>query len=426
MRFERKGSGAILWVGDEAVKASSAGRECSMSALEKRLGEFEPRADERSPDPPRRAPQPIDPVSKPWKEYIAQRDHHDAERAAARDRLAERQRDEKQRTAERHRSEREDIFSRSWRGERDLLNATRSVLAAQQAQEKAELRDRQKLERDGLRREQRFPSFKEWLAERSPELAQEWRYRERQPAVIEGPKFDPPATRDIRAFEAVVDGGRVHYHLTGERGSPAFTDRGKVIDIRDTTRRENVLAALQLSAQKWGTFTVHGSEPFKRLCAELAAEHGFKIANPELQQAIVADRERVRLKTEPWPAQNARPSSLAEAYRLQLADARQGVPDNADPSRLDAEVAVRLRVAGHSPDAIARAIREGAPAMRPNEQRDWDAYARRAANFAFSVPGSQLAAHLEPQRARLIGVERLYHRELDARPDESRRLGRSR
>jgi hypothetical protein len=28
-------------------------------------------------------------------------------------------------------------------------------------------------------------------------------------------------------------------------------------------------AALQLSAQKWSTFTVHGDEQFRRLCVEL-------------------------------------------------------------------------------------------------------------------------------------------------------------
>jgi hypothetical protein len=42
MRFEKKGSGALLWVGDRAVKASVAGRDCSMSALKKRLGEYMP------------------------------------------------------------------------------------------------------------------------------------------------------------------------------------------------------------------------------------------------------------------------------------------------------------------------------------------------------------------------------------------------
>jgi hypothetical protein len=171
---------------------------------------------------------------------------------------------------------------------------------------------------------------------------------------------------------------------------------------------------------------VHGGEPFKRLCAEVAAEHGFKIANPELQQAIAADRERLRGIAERWPAQSSRPSSLAESYRLQLDDALQAIAGHADPSRLDAEVAVRLRVAGHSPDAIVRAIREGAPAMRPDERRDWDRYARRTADFVFSVPGSQLAAHLAPHRERLLRAEMRHHREFDARPDGSRRLGRSR
>jgi hypothetical protein len=42
MRIEQKGSGAILWVGNVAVKASTAGRYCSLSVLEKRLGEFVP------------------------------------------------------------------------------------------------------------------------------------------------------------------------------------------------------------------------------------------------------------------------------------------------------------------------------------------------------------------------------------------------
>jgi Relaxase/Mobilisation nuclease domain len=63
MRFERKGSGAILWIGDEPVKASCAGRDCSMSGLQKRLGEFTPDTQQRSPDHRHhRAPQPLDPV----------------------------------------------------------------------------------------------------------------------------------------------------------------------------------------------------------------------------------------------------------------------------------------------------------------------------------------------------------------------------
>ena len=320
--------------------------------------------------------------------------------------------------SERHRRERADMLGGSWAGRGELMSAARSVLAARQAQEKAALRDQQKLERAALRREHvRFPSFRDWLAETSPDFAQRWRHRERRPATIEGPTFEPPAPHDIRAFSPVIDGVKVHYHLVGQRGGPAFTDRGKVIDIHDSQSRESVLAALQLSAQKWGSFTVHGNEHFRRLCVELAVEHGFKIANPELQQAIAADRERLRSK-------NARPQpptaapSLAEAYRRHLAAevAHHSLPGSPDPSRLDAHVAVRLRVAGYRRDAIAQAIREAAPMQRPNERRDWDRYAQRTADFAFSLPGSELAGHLARQRGRQRNIEdHQLERALEAR-----------
>jgi len=396
MRLEKKGSGAILWIGDEPVKASRAGRDCSMSALHKRLGEFTPDTQQRSPERPHhRPPQPLDTASKSWQQYAAERDRHASDRVAVRDRTTERHRDEWRQATEQHRHEWAAIFARSWKGQGDLLNATRSVLAARQAQEKAALLDRQNLERAELRRAQRFPAFKAWLTERSPELAQEWRHRERQPASIEGPAFVQPAAHDIRAFQAVVDGGRVHYLLKGQRGKPAFTDRGKVIDLRDSLRRESVLAALQLSAQKWGTFTVHGNQAFRRLCAELAAEHGFKIVNPELQRAIADGRERRQHRAVPLPRKELSARSPADDYRLQFAEVRrQANLVVTDPSRLDADVAVRLRVMGYQPEAIVRTIRDGALALRPHERRDWNDYARRAAEFALGVPGSRLAAEL--------------------------------
>jgi len=46
----------------------------------------------------------------------------------------------------------------------------------------------------------------------------------------------------------------------------------------------------------------------------------------------------------------------------------------AAPSRLDAEIAVHMAGTGHSREGIAKAIKEGAEAARPNEKRDWDAY----------------------------------------------------
>jgi hypothetical protein len=259
--------------------------------------------------------------------------------------------------------------------------------------------------------------FREWLSEVSPDLAQKWRHRERRPALIEGPAFEPPTARDIRAFSVVVDGAKVHYHFTGRRGAPAFTDRGKVIDIRDSNRRETILAALQLSAQKWGTFTVHGNQHFRRLCAELAVEHGFKIANPDLQQAIAANRERLPSITARSGHDPGVASSLAEAYRLHFAEVgRQASGGKADPSRLDAEVAVRLRLTGHHRDAVIYAIGEGARSLRPHERRDWQAYARRATDFAFGIPGSQLADRLASERDHFLRVEgRHLERALESR-----------
>ena len=419
LRFEQKGSGAILWIGDEAVKASSAGRECSMAALEKRLGAFTPGvALPPAPGRSARAPLPIEPTSDPWTRYAEARAQHQRERAEHRQRLVERQRDQWRHLSERHRGERSDLLHGSWRGRGALLNASRSVLAARQAREKAALRDEHRRERAAPRRDRgRFPSFREWLSETSPELAQNWRHRERRSACIEGPAFESPSPRDIRAFDSVIDGDKVHYRLTGRRGAPAFTDRGKVIDIRDNNRREAVLAALQLSAQKWGTFTVHGNEAFRRLCVELAVEHGFKIANPDLQQAIAASREHRRSVEQRRSHEPNAASSPLEAYRRHLAEvAREPRGGKADPSRLDAEVAVRLRLTGHHRDAIVRAVAEGARTLRPRERRDWQTYARRASDFAFGVPGSRLADHLAPQRDHFLRVEgRDLERALESR-----------
>jgi hypothetical protein len=96
----------------------------------------------------------------------------------------------------------------------------------------------------------------------------------------------------------------------------------------------------------------------------------------------------------------------AAIYRLHLAEIIREEPQRrADPSRLDAEVAVRMVVTGHSQGAIAGAIKEAARADRPNEKRDWDAYARRAASYAFSPPGQEMRAGLRTQEQKLIRLE---------------------
>jgi DNA primase RepB-like protein len=82
---------------------------------------------------------------------------------------------------------------------------------------------------------------------------------------------------------------------------------------------------------------------------------------------------------------------------------------------------VRLRLTGHDRDSIARVIRDSAPALRRGERRDWDAYARRAVDFAFGLAGSRLLQQLERQREHLLSIE---GRSLEDRVP-SRRRGRA-
>jgi hypothetical protein len=194
---------------------------------------------------------------------------------------------------ERHRTERRDILAGDWKGKGAAMNALRSLLAARQAQEKAAMKERRDRELASWReRFSRCPPFEEWLRDRGqPNLADDWRFRDRTPAVIVGDSAASPGPRDIRAFSAQVHGWEVRYRRAGTPSAPSFTDRGREIRIHDLSR-ESVLAALQLSAQKWGTFQVYGSERYKGLCTELAVEHGFRITNPELQTAMLALKER--------------------------------------------------------------------------------------------------------------------------------------
>ncbi|WP_373413243.1 LPD7 domain-containing protein [Burkholderia pseudomallei] len=164
------------------------------------------------------------------------------------------------------------------------------------------MQDRQRDERRRFQERFRpFPSYEDWLrSELSPEAADQWRYRDHEPdeipaRIVGDIRVDPVETRrrkDLRDFVAEIHGDRVAYHLAG-RVSPAFVDRGDRIDVHDAADEAAILAALQLSAEKWGAFQVTGSEGYKARCARLAARHGFVITNPELQAVIRQESGRL-------------------------------------------------------------------------------------------------------------------------------------
>ena len=294
-RFETKGSGAVILIGDIAVKASSAGRECSLAALKKRLGDFQPA--DAAVSTTARKPEPIRPDAKGWDDYIGARKDHYSRKAREQAELRKRHDDERQALAEQQREQRRNVLQGDWKRKGEVLNAMRSVVASDQAKAKAELRERQRREREALAT--RFPSwpdYEDWLAQHfSSEDAADYRYRSHDPQLVEGDGDDVPQPRDIRAFMAEVQAGAVVYRRAAEGGAGAgvsFIDRGRQIDVHEWRDQAAALAAMQLGVQKWGKVRITGNDDYKRMCVELAVEHGIQVSNPELQDMIAAERAR--------------------------------------------------------------------------------------------------------------------------------------
>lgn len=121
-------------------------------------------------------------------------------------------------------------------------------------------------------------------------------------ADIRGDTFDEPKPRDVGlGFSSELRDGEVRYirrDAATDRHEVAFVVRGDRVDIGDWTNRGIVLAALTLAAQKWETINVNGSESYKSLVIELAAEHGISVSNLELHDRPTAEQQRVAQRRE--------------------------------------------------------------------------------------------------------------------------------
>ena len=293
MRYEKTGSGATIFIGEVGVKASSADRGASLAQLQKRFGPYE--APDVSRPVAERKSEPIKHGVPGWETYIAGRKAHSRARESATIELRQRHQAERKQLAAWQRDHRHELLMRTdWQGKGPLRNAWQSIVAAEQAAAKAVLAERQTRERHQLRqRFQPYPDLERWHhQQKNPHLAEQWRYRDHELPGMQGEGDDRPRPHGIAAYAYTIQGREVHYsRKTSAPGDIAFIDRGRRIEIQDWRSRESVLAALQLSHEKWGSITVTGNEQYKALCAELAAEHGFKIVNPELQAAIGALRQ---------------------------------------------------------------------------------------------------------------------------------------
>jgi hypothetical protein len=395
MRYELRGSGALLWVNDQPVKASVIGREFSRKRMEELLGVFQPdTGGVATKQPPRQAESIHRDDSGRWAEYRKVLEDHRARRDTSQTLQRTEHRIEREALFVSFRKERTDLYQRGrWSG--SALNVARSLMASDHAKRKAQLSDAHKRERNALRLQLgKRLTFEQFLvAHGEQQAAAAWRYREtpEAKAALFGDGDEQPLKHDIRDFTAQVKlgyGRAEGIHYTRRNSTEiSFTDSGKSIDVWRTSDEASVLAALQLGAQKWGTLTITGPAEFKLLCVDLAAKHGIRINNPELQEAIAKSSRTLQ----PVPRTTPGTTTPDSSYRLHKADILNRI-EIRNPSRLDWMIAVRMRVTGHDQQTIAMALRDSAREGRESENRDWSNYAERTAKAVFGPRGDRESA----------------------------------
>jgi len=229
LRFEKKGSGAIVFVGDIAVKASSVDRDFGMSKLCKRLGNFVPA--ETTLPLEQMQPEPVSEVNlDEWRAYQAACSAYVSEQSAH----------EKQRQLEalktRHRTEREKILRGLGKRGLPVLNAERHHLKMRQREELHRIRqqfDRRKTPKTGK------PRFETWLRGRGLHTqADRWRHRfrielQRPESPVQPPTIPPPTPEQeqFQQYVTAVNADRVR--VTCIRMRPDGDKKVFILDKKD-------------------------------------------------------------------------------------------------------------------------------------------------------------------------------------------------
>jgi hypothetical protein len=332
MRYEKKGSGAVIHVGDIAVKASSVSRNLSLNKLEKSLGTYQPSPDNLAIDSQKAAKiSEAKPLGKSnnnadWKAYITERKGYYRDKKLLRERLSMTQREEKKEMRVRQSAERTELFS-SLKGKgfsRAQIAKHRSILASKHAYESAVLKESQKLERGRLQKHHpAYVSYEQWLREHSRAYeADAWRHRKDSGFIqMEPPNAgnsesvitEPNGPKGLPGFIMAVTKQGLRYCREPEQKEASFIDYGRVIRVYRQDD-ETLLAALQLAQEKWGGVRINGTDEYKRKCAEIAAKHDIKVVNPELSGIV---KEFERKSSPPVSVDAARKTIEAEIRALE-------------------------------------------------------------------------------------------------------------
>jgi hypothetical protein len=316
MEYRLRGAGAVLLVGETPTKPSDVDRKLGLKTLEKRWGAFEAPA-LGTPKKAALIQEPVNDVAKAlgFGDYAKARRLHVVGRKEAKAELDRRIAAERTALFERQRSERQETFAGSWKGRGAELNALRSVLAAQQAGTRAELQDRIKDLQKQFSTEYPsgfFPDFEEWVRRTwGKEAAEQYRYSGKPREILmeirpaEPVRSKDPEPRDIRDYLPEIFGREVRY--SNAQGKTAFVDSGPKIRVLDQSEA-SVLAALQLARQKYGKdLVVSGPEEFQSTVLRLAVRNNIALANPELQERIQKEKERISAEMDQQRQKNQAP-----------------------------------------------------------------------------------------------------------------------
>ena len=296
-----------------------------LKVLEKRWGPFEAPGSGLE----KRALPSLEPVngvamSLGFDEYAKAQRFHYANRKEAKDKLNRRIEQERKVLFDQARQERQKALAGSWKGRGAELNALRSLLAAKQAGERADLQDKIKDLRKQFSTEYPpglFPDFEDWIRKtRGKEMADQYRYSGKTRKIpfeirpAEPVRSKNPEPRDIRDYLPEVFGREVRY--SNSQGKTAFVDSGPKISVLDQSDT-SVLAALQLARQKYGKdLVITGPEEFQAKALRLAVQNNITIANPELQEQIQREKEGIASEREQlWKKIQAPPSRSEESRK---------------------------------------------------------------------------------------------------------------
>ncbi|HEY6018948.1 MAG TPA: TraI/MobA(P) family conjugative relaxase [Candidatus Paceibacterota bacterium] len=361
MRYERKGSGAIIFVGDVAVKASDVLRGASLSALQKRLGEYQrsnevhvdeyvhhasqpapaapgevPRHDFRSlsesglavplqtqqaqhadvlhvdaranrhetaklrRDGGRRV-EPLSANQPGWREYLSIRDKLMSSKSLATAEQQVRHQGERDALFDTQRAERSELSIQSWRGRGKARNAMLSQMAVRHSAERLELREKQQAEHKALR--EQYPPLSPWKKwNENPRIVAQVA----QVQIHMQPIYQPQLSILLRSlWQSNGPAGDFTYH-SGDIA--LFRDEGRALAVLDQSP-QSIAAALVVAQSKFGqTLTLTGSPEFKESAVRAAVQYGLsvKFCDPALESRRIqllegqreAKREAQRAKRE--------------------------------------------------------------------------------------------------------------------------------